>query len=139
MNIQERTLSVLQCKYVDDVIIDPPWSVSEDFIAALNISVVIRGTIDEDTNTDRESVENHDNFYKGAIKKGILKVMKSPSKLTVTEIVRRVVNNKAKLTAKIDRKMKTETEFYKEKHGLGDDFQFGTSTTSNGGSVKNLK
>ena len=66
-----------------------------------------------------------------------MKVMKSPSKLTVTEIVRRVVNNKAKLTAKIDRKMKTETEFYREKHGLGDDFQFGTSTTSNGGSVKN--
>ena len=88
MNIQ-ACLSVLQCKYVDDVIIDPPWSVSEDFIAALNISMVVRGTIDEDTNTDRESAENYDNFYKGAIKKGILKVMKSPSKLTVTEIVRR--------------------------------------------------
>ena len=136
MNIQERTLSVLQCKYVDDVIIDPPWNVSEEFIAALNISVVVRGTIDEDTNTDRESVEHHDQFYKGALNKGMLKVIKSPSNLTVTEIVSRVVDNKAKLTAKINKKMKTETEFYKEKHGLGNDFQFGTSTTSSSGSVK---
>jgi len=127
MNIQERTLSVLQCKYVDDVIIDPPWNVSEEFIAALNISVVVRGSTDEDSNTIREkSNKEHDEYYKGAITKGIFKLIPSPSKLTVTDIVERVVLNKKKLQAKIDKKMKAETDFYKEKHGLSDDFQFGT-------------
>ena len=127
MNIQERTLSVLQCKYVDDVIIDPPWNVSEEFIAAMNISVVVRGSIDEDTDTVRETQnKEHDEFYKGAISKGIFKLIKSPSALRVTEIVARVISNKKKLQAKIDKKMKSETEFYKEKHGLSDSFQFGT-------------
>ena len=112
---------------MDDVIIDPPWNVSEEFIAALNISLVVRGTVNEDTNTVREHQnKEHDEYFHGAIKKGIFKLIPSPSKLRVTDIVERVIQNKVKLQAKIDKKMKTETDFYKEKHGLSDDFQFGT-------------
>ena len=43
------------------------------------------------------------------------------------EIVRRVIRDSDKLNAKILRKKKAETDFYKDKHGLSDDFQFGTS------------
>ena len=82
-------------EYVDDVIIDPPWNVSEEFIAAMNISVVVRGSIDEDTDTVRETQnKEHDEFYKGAISKGIFKLIKSSRTLRVTEIVDRVTSNK---------------------------------------------
>ena len=43
LNLQERVLSVLGCKYVNDVIIDAPWIISEDMISSLHISVVAVG------------------------------------------------------------------------------------------------
>ena len=32
MNLHERSLSVLACKYVDEVIIGAPWEVSKDMV-----------------------------------------------------------------------------------------------------------
>lgn len=41
MSLHERVLSVLGCKYVDDVVIDAPYVITRDMINSLNISVVI--------------------------------------------------------------------------------------------------
>ena len=123
LNLNERTLNVLQCKYVDDVIIDPPWEISEEMIAQCKISVVVRGT----KNESGENTKKDDQLYFGcAIKMGIFRIVKSNSNLTVLEIVRRVQANRERLNKKIARKKKSETEFYKKKHGLSDNFQFGT-------------
>ena len=124
LNLQERTLNVLQCKYVDDVIIDPPWAITEEMIASCGISVVVRGTKDEGPTMTEEQ---EDAFFKGAKDKGIFRVIQSQSDLSVQEIVRRVIRDSEKLNAKILRKKKAETDFYKDKHGLSDEFQFGTS------------
>jgi ethanolamine-phosphate cytidylyltransferase len=35
--MQERVLSVLGCRHVDDVLIDAPWEVSRELIASLNV------------------------------------------------------------------------------------------------------
>jgi ethanolamine-phosphate cytidylyltransferase len=32
MHLHERTLSVLACRYVDEVIIGAPWEVSKDMV-----------------------------------------------------------------------------------------------------------
>lgn len=32
MNLHERSLSVLACRYVDEVIIGAPWEVSKDMV-----------------------------------------------------------------------------------------------------------
>ncbi|MQL82477.1 hypothetical protein Taro_014961 [Colocasia esculenta] len=40
MNLHERSLSVLACRYVDEVIIGAPWEVSKDMVGAYNFDVV---------------------------------------------------------------------------------------------------
>ncbi len=35
MNLHERSLSVLACRYVDEVIIGAPWDVSKDMVSFL--------------------------------------------------------------------------------------------------------
>ena len=50
----------------------------------MNISVVVRGSIDEDTDTVRETQnKEHDEFYKGAISKGIFLDLQSDLKLFI--------------------------------------------------------
>jgi len=41
MNLQERVLSVLGCRYTDDVLIDAPYIITKDMINSLNISKVL--------------------------------------------------------------------------------------------------
>ena len=40
MCLQERLLMVLACKYVDDVVIECPFVITEDLIKSLSIKVV---------------------------------------------------------------------------------------------------
>jgi len=128
LNLNERTLNVLQCKYVDDVIIDPPWAITEEMVAQCKISLVVRGT----KNESESSIKEQDHLYFDcAIQKNIFRVIKSTSDLSVLEIVRRVQANRERLNAKIKRKKKAETAFYKEKHGLSDNYKFGTGTDGN--------
>lgn len=35
MNLHERSLSVLACRYVDEVIIGAPWEVSKDMVSGI--------------------------------------------------------------------------------------------------------
>jgi len=43
MNLHERTLSVLACKYVSEVVIGAPYVVSHDLLDHFNVSVVAHG------------------------------------------------------------------------------------------------
>ena len=40
MNLHERSLSVLACRYVDEVIIGAPWEVSKDMVSFILVFVV---------------------------------------------------------------------------------------------------
>lgn len=40
MNLHERSLSVLACRYVDEVIIGAPWEVSNDMVSSFLISYI---------------------------------------------------------------------------------------------------
>lgn len=44
MNLHERSLSVLACRYVDEVVIGAPWDVTRDLLTTFNISLVVHGT-----------------------------------------------------------------------------------------------
>lgn len=48
MNLHERVLSVLGCKYVNDVLIDAPLEITPDMIASLRITEVCHGTESDD-------------------------------------------------------------------------------------------
>jgi len=43
MNLHERVLSVLGCRYVDDILIDAPYVITTDMMKSLNISEVVHG------------------------------------------------------------------------------------------------
>ncbi|KAI8823557.1 uncharacterized protein EV422DRAFT_493933 [Fimicolochytrium jonesii] len=53
MNLHERVLSVLSCRYVDEVIIGAPYSVSKDVLEKVyNVSIVVHGSTSIDKDID---------------------------------------------------------------------------------------
>ena len=44
MNVHERTLSVLACKYVDEVVIGAPYSVTKELIEHFKVHLVVHGS-----------------------------------------------------------------------------------------------
>ena len=58
---------VLGCRYVDDVLLDAPWRVSQEMIATLGISVVVRGTVC-DTCRDADDPHAVPSLFEGLLK-----------------------------------------------------------------------
>lgn len=111
MNLHERVLSVLGCHFVDDILIDAPYEISPEMISRLNISQVVCGTKHDDI-----GVPYAENMYDYPKRAGILKVIESPSTFNLQNVVHRILKNRTAFEAKFERKMKAETEFYKELH-----------------------
>lgn len=133
MNMQERALSVLGCKHVDDVLIDAPYDITSTMIASLKISTVVRGTIhaederhdpvDEQFRTSADVPETEpasssytSDPYKTPREQGILHVVPSVSGLSAAEIVDRIHEQRERYKTKFDRKKKAENEYYKERY-----------------------
>lgn len=68
MNLHERALSVLACRYADEVIIGAPHIVTEDLLMTFNIHHVVRGTIHETGDSGSEATR-----YAVPMQKGIFK------------------------------------------------------------------
>jgi len=45
MNLHERVLNVLSCKFVDEVVIGAPWQVTRDIMTSLNIRIVVVASV----------------------------------------------------------------------------------------------
>ena len=112
MNLNERVLSVLACKHVDDVLIDPPWHMTREMVAALRIAVVAHGTT-HDANDDG----GRDPY---AVPKalGIFEEVASRFPLTVDTIVERINANHERLAAKVQKKMVAEGDYYANRYGF---------------------
>lgn len=113
MNLHERVLSVLGCRFVDDVLIDAPWEVTGDMISSLNLSVVVHGSHRDETHLQNFSLEDH---YRAARNAGIFKFIQSPSKLDVNDIVTRINDNRERFEKKFVSKMKAEEEYYTDRY-----------------------
>eukprot|EP00727_Mastigamoeba_balamuthi_P006743 m51a1_g269 putative ethanolamine-phosphate cytidylyltransferase (335) ;mRNA; r:245271-246922 len=85
MNLHERTLGVLSCRYVDEVIIGAPWAVTKDMIEAMRIKHVVHGTRAVDM------LPGHPDPYKAAKEAGVYREIDSTLGLTTADIVERVV------------------------------------------------
>jgi ethanolamine-phosphate cytidylyltransferase len=113
LNLHERVLSVLGCRFVDDVLIDAPYQITQEMISSLNLAEALHGTNTDDmggTNTE-------DDRYKYAKEAGIFTVLKSPSGFRLENIVKRIQKNQDTFQAKFERKMRAETQFYQQKYG----------------------
>jgi cytidyltransferase-like protein len=47
MNVHERALSVLACRFVDEVVIGAPTNLTVDLVKTFNISIVAHGSVSE--------------------------------------------------------------------------------------------
>uniref|UniRef100_A0A7S4NZ07 ethanolamine-phosphate cytidylyltransferase n=1 Tax=Paramoeba aestuarina TaxID=180227 RepID=A0A7S4NZ07_9EUKA len=110
LNLNERVLSVLGCKYVDDVVIDCPWEIDEDMMASLNIHVVVHGT------THDSSTASHRD-YSVAKRMGKFKEVTSTFTLTVSEVVSRIGKSREQYLKKFKSKQQKEKEYYDERYG----------------------
>jgi len=88
MNMQERVLSVLACKYVSEVVIDAPYTITEELIDHFKIDIVCHGK------TPVELDENGSDPYEFAKKLGKYVEVDSGNKLTTQIVVERIVNRK---------------------------------------------
>eukprot|EP00929_Paragymnodinium_shiwhaense_P039571 TRINITY_DN20776_c0_g1_i1.p1 TRINITY_DN20776_c0_g1~~TRINITY_DN20776_c0_g1_i1.p1 ORF type:complete len:495 (+),score=101.43 TRINITY_DN20776_c0_g1_i1:146-1630(+) len=113
MAMQERVLSVLGCRYTDDVLLDAPWDITREMIATLQISVVVRGTCcdgwGENASADPHAVP---------IQMGIHTELKSESPLTMSELVQRLLVRREDVDKRIQVKKQKEQDWFNEKHGL---------------------
>lgn len=117
MNLHERSLSVLACRYVDEVIIGAPWEVSKDMITTFDISLVVHGTVAENNDFQKEKC----NPYAVPISMGIFKILESPLDVTTTTIIRRIVSNHEAYQKRNEKKAESEKRYYEDKtHVSGD-------------------
>lgn len=112
MNLHERVLSVLGCRYVSDVLIDAPFEISKEMIASLNIAEVVGTRNYDSTNLDCTW------RYAQARELNRLHMVEAPINLHVGRIAKRIKENQAAYEAKFDRKINAEKTFYEQKHSL---------------------
>lgn len=110
MNLHERVLSVLGCKYVNDVLIDAPLVITHDMIASLKISEVVHGT-----ECDNYNIGASDERYNCPREMGIFTIIKSPIDFKLVNILSRIQKKQAELQSKIERKKKAEREWFNNK------------------------
>lgn len=97
MNLHERVLSVLACKYVSEVVIGAPYTVTKDLMDHFKVDIVIHGTTRVMNDADgRDPFE-----YPKQIKKFI--TVDSGNDMTTEKIVDRIIRNRLEFEAR-DRK-----------------------------------
>ncbi|OLY83176.1 Ethanolamine-phosphate cytidylyltransferase [Smittium mucronatum] len=101
MNLQERVLGVLQCRYVDEVIIGAPYSVTSDVLNSVyKVGVVAHGpdmpTLDLN-GSDPYSLPKELGIYK--------QVDHNLSSLTTSSIIERVIESRQRYIDRQKRKM----------------------------------
>jgi ethanolamine-phosphate cytidylyltransferase len=106
MNVHERTLSVLQCRHVDQAITGAPWHITEQVIRQLKVSVVVRGTSSDYKGSPDEEC------YKVPKELGIYREFPSPMpELTTGAIIERILENRKKFQERNKKKAKGEVAF----------------------------
>lgn len=114
MNLHERCLSVLSCRYADEIIMGAPRTVTEDLLRSMNVSVVTHGSVSEGKYMTRFGGEEAAEGDPLALAKaaGKFQAFQSPSDLLVEHIIARVLQHRDALAAKVARKTSQEREYY---------------------------
>jgi ethanolamine-phosphate cytidylyltransferase len=95
---------------VDEVIIGAPYSVTEEMISNLGISLVVHGSQD-DVVVSQDKSSALEDPYKVAKQKGIFQVISSPSpQITTTNIIQRIIDNRLAYEARNKKKEQKELQ-----------------------------
>uniref|UniRef100_A0A0A9W747 Ethanolamine-phosphate cytidylyltransferase n=1 Tax=Lygus hesperus TaxID=30085 RepID=A0A0A9W747_LYGHE len=89
MNLNERVLGVLSCRYVDEVVMGVPYKVTKELINSLRIDVVVSGK-----NCDEIEDTSISSPYEAAINMSIFHEVDSGCTLTTNSLIERVLQNR---------------------------------------------
>jgi ethanolamine-phosphate cytidylyltransferase len=117
MHLHERSLSVLACRYVDEIIIGAPWEITKDMITTFNISLVVHGTVSESNCLQT----NETDPYAVPKSMGIFRMLRSPKNITTTSVAQRIVANHDAYTKRNAKKKVSEKKYYAEKTYISGD------------------
>ncbi|XP_010263306.1 PREDICTED: ethanolamine-phosphate cytidylyltransferase-like [Nelumbo nucifera] len=117
MDLHERSLSVLACRYVDEVIIGSPWEVTKDMIITFNISLVVHGTVAESTNFLNDDADP----YAAPKSMGIFRMIESPKDITTSSVAKRIIANHEVYKKRNAKKVESEKRYYAEKKYVSGD------------------
>ncbi|XP_077590829.1 ethanolamine-phosphate cytidylyltransferase-like [Stigmatopora nigra] len=102
MNVHERTLSVLACRYVSEVVIGAPLTVTKDLLDHLKVDLVCHGKTQ--TYPDKDGSDP----YAVPRRQGILRTFDSGNSLTTDSIVQRISKNRLLFQDRNQKKEATE-------------------------------
>jgi len=106
MNLHERVLSVLACRYVNQVIIGAPYVVTKDVIDQFKINVVVHGK------TPVTHINDVDP-YEYPKKLGIFTEVDSKSNITTADIVQRIITHRLEFEERNKKKESKEIKIMK--------------------------
>ncbi|KAK9881392.1 hypothetical protein WA026_016281 [Henosepilachna vigintioctopunctata] len=107
MNLHERVLSVLACRYVSEVVIGAPYSVTADLMDHFKVQVVAHGS----TPVAPDEAGRDPYLYPKEI--GKFKTIESGNDMTTEKIVERIIRNRLEFEARNLKKEKKEMELIK--------------------------
>ncbi|KAL8136379.1 hypothetical protein V2J09_002380 [Rumex salicifolius] len=111
MNLHERSLSVLACRYVDEIIIGAPWEVTKDMVLTFNIALVVHGTVAESS----PLCDGKDDPYAVPKSMGIFKILESPKNITTSSVAKRIMANHNAYMKRNHKKVQSEKKYYDAK------------------------
>ncbi|CAG9831561.1 unnamed protein product [Diabrotica balteata] len=112
MNLHERVLSVLACKYVSEVVIGAPYTVTKDLMDHFKVDVVIHG--DTPVMMDVDGSDPYE--YPKMVGKFVS--VKSGNDMTTERIVERIIRNRLQFEDRNTKKELKELEVLKKMEEL---------------------
>ncbi|XP_007482912.1 ethanolamine-phosphate cytidylyltransferase isoform X6 [Monodelphis domestica] len=98
MNVHERTLSVLACRYVAEVVIGAPYAVTADLLDHFKVDLVCHGKTEVIPDKDGSDP------YEEPKRRGIFHQIDSGNDLTTDLIVQRIIKNRLEYEARNQKK-----------------------------------
>ncbi|CAF0777260.1 unnamed protein product [Adineta steineri] len=106
MNLHERVLSVLACRYVDEVVIGAPYSVTMELINHFKVSRVIHGRTTYDSDIDGQ------NPYEVPQALKIFEQIDSGNPMSTQDIITRIIDNRLEYEKRNKKKEAKEAAAY---------------------------
>jgi len=106
MNLNERTLSVLACRYVSEVVIGAPYTVDKNLMDHFNVDLVCHGSTEVIPNAFG------DDPYLTPRAEDKFKIVLSGSDMNTDNIIDRIISNRKRFQDRNEKKQKKEKAAY---------------------------
>jgi len=106
MNLNERTLSVLACRYVSEVVIGAPYTIDKNLMDHFNVDLVCHGStniVDDSFGNDPYSEPKYQDKFK---------IVLSGNDMNTENIIDRIIGNRKRFQDRNDKKEKKEKAAY---------------------------